>query len=84
MTVQENKGRVTVAEQVHGSVARLVALLATMEPVDDDFPDGDEGLQPIGQTAARLGTLLATFQTVADDADVDSDDPPPPDVDPFA
>ncbi len=47
MTVQANKGRATVAEQVHGSVARLVAVLATMEPVDDDFPDVDEGLQPL-------------------------------------
>ena len=47
MTVQANKGRVTIAEQVHGTVARLVAVLATMEPVDDDFPDGDEGLPPL-------------------------------------
>ena len=37
----------TVAEQVHGSVSRLVAVLATMEPVDDDFPDVDEGLPPL-------------------------------------
>ena len=47
MTVQANKRRMTVAEQVHGSVARVLAVLATMEPVDDDFPDGDEGLQPL-------------------------------------
>ncbi len=47
MTVQANKGCVTVAEQVHGSVARLVAVLATMEPVDVDFPDVDEGLPPL-------------------------------------
>jgi hypothetical protein len=47
VTVQANEGCVTVAEQVHGSVARLVAVLATMEPVDDDFPDGDEGLPPL-------------------------------------
>jgi len=40
-------------------------------------------IEPVGQTAARLRTLLATFQTIADD-DVDIDDPPPPDVDPFA
>ena len=47
VTVQSNKGRMTVAEQVHGSVSRLVAVLATMEPVDDDFPDVDEGLPPL-------------------------------------
>ena len=47
MTVQANKGCVTVAEQVHGSVARQVAVLATMEHVDDDFPHVDEGLPPL-------------------------------------
>ena len=41
-------------------------------------------IEPVGQTAARLRTLLATFQTTADDDDVAIDDPPPPDVDPFA
>lgn len=49
MTVQANKGCMTVAEQVHGSVARLVTVLATMEPVDDDFPDVDEGLPPLNR-----------------------------------
>jgi hypothetical protein len=47
VTVQANKGCMTVAEQVQRSVARLVAVLATMEPVDDDFPDVDEGLPPL-------------------------------------
>ena len=41
-------------------------------------------IEPVGQTAARLRTLLATFQTTADDDDVAIDDPPPPEVDPFA
>ena len=32
---------------VKGSVAALLVVLATMEPIDEDFPDVDEGLLPL-------------------------------------
>ena len=32
---------------VKGSAAALLALLATMEPIDEEFPDVDEGLLPL-------------------------------------
>lgn len=32
---------------VKGSAAALLAVLATMEPIDEDFPDVDEGLLPL-------------------------------------
>ncbi len=32
---------------VKGSAAALLALLATMEPIDEEFPDIDEGLLPL-------------------------------------
>ena len=32
---------------VKGSAAALLAILATMEPIDEDFPDVDEGLLPL-------------------------------------
>ena len=37
--------RVTTAPK--GSLACMLALLATMEPIDDEFPDVDEGLLPL-------------------------------------
>ncbi|MDB5741694.1 MAG: virulence-associated protein VapB-like protein [Polaromonas sp.] len=30
-----------------GSAAALLAVLATMEPIDEEFPDVDEGLLPL-------------------------------------
>jgi antitoxin VapB len=32
---------------VKGSAAALLAVLATMEPIDEEFPDVDEGLLPL-------------------------------------
>lgn len=32
---------------VKGSAAALLAVLDTMEPIDEDFPDVDEGLLPL-------------------------------------
>jgi antitoxin VapB len=32
---------------VKGSVTALLVVLATMEPIDEDFPDVDEGLLPL-------------------------------------
>lgn len=32
---------------VKGTAAALLAVLATMEPIDEDFPDVDEGLLPL-------------------------------------
>ena len=32
---------------VKGSVAALLAVLATMQPIDEDFPEVDEGLLPL-------------------------------------
>ena len=32
---------------VKGSAAALLAVLSTMEPIDEEFPDVDEGLLPL-------------------------------------
>lgn len=35
------------APLVKGSAASLAAVLATLEPIDEEFPDVDEGLLPL-------------------------------------
>ncbi|MEO7401890.1 MAG: virulence-associated protein VapB [Polaromonas sp.] len=44
-----NKLIIEAIEPKHpkGSAAALLAVLATMEPIDEEFPDVDEGLLPL-------------------------------------